>query len=116
MSGDARVAFLTGLIDDAGLFPPASLPMDEAVAAHTESRGGKNGWILARFICPASRLPEVARPGPPREATWPVAEGGTGGRGTGLGSTRAYRGADTCWRARPGAWEWRPGGAGRRSA
>lgn len=61
MSGDARVAFLTGLIDDAGLFPPASLPMDEAVAAHRESRGGENGWMLARFICPASRLPDLAK-------------------------------------------------------
>jgi hypothetical protein len=59
MTGDARVAFLTGLIDDAGLFPPASLSMEEAVSAHRESRGGANGWMLARFICPASRLPEL---------------------------------------------------------
>jgi hypothetical protein len=61
MSADARAAFLTGLIDDAGLFPPASLPMDEAVATHGESRGGENGWMLARFICPASRLPDLAK-------------------------------------------------------
>ena len=61
MGGDARAAFLTGLIDDAGLFPPASLPMDEAVAAHRESRGGEHGWMLARFISPASRLPDLAK-------------------------------------------------------
>lgn len=59
MSFDARVAFLNGLIDDAGLFPPASLSMQAAVAAHRESRTGANRWILAKFICPASRLPEL---------------------------------------------------------
>src|ERR687892_740345 len=59
MSRDAREAFLTGLIDDAGLFPPASLSMEVAVAAHRESRDGANGWMLARFICPASRLSEL---------------------------------------------------------
>jgi hypothetical protein len=61
MSGDARKAFLAGLIDDAGLFPPASLSMDDAVAAHRASRDGENGWMLSRFICPASRLPELAK-------------------------------------------------------
>lgn len=61
MNRDARGAFLTGLIDDAGLFPPASLPMEVAVAAHRESLAGANGWILARFICPASRLTELDR-------------------------------------------------------
>ncbi len=59
MNGDARVAFLAGLIDDAGLFPPASLSMEEAVASHQGSRNGANGWMLARFVCPASRLEEL---------------------------------------------------------
>lgn len=59
MSRDAREAFLTGLIDDAGLFPPASLSMEDAAAAHRESRDGAIGWMLARFICPASRLSEL---------------------------------------------------------
>lgn len=61
MSGDARKAFLAGLIDDAGLFPPASLSMEDAMAAHRASRDGENGWMLSRFICPASRLPELAK-------------------------------------------------------
>jgi hypothetical protein len=61
MGGDARKTFLAGLIDDAGLFPPASLSMDDAVAAHQASREGENGWMLSRFICPASRLPELAK-------------------------------------------------------
>jgi hypothetical protein len=74
MSGDARVAFLTGLIDDAGLFPPASLSMEDAVTAHGRSRSGQNGWMLARFICPASRLPELAKwlPGEDLARPWGV--------------------------------------------
>lgn len=61
MGGDARVAFLNGLIDDAGLFPPASLSMEDAVSAHRASRKGENGWMLSRFICPASGLPKLAK-------------------------------------------------------
>lgn len=60
MAFDVRVAFLKDLIDDASLFPPASLPMDEAVAAHEASRRSESGWMLGPFICPASRLPELA--------------------------------------------------------
>jgi hypothetical protein len=72
MNRDPRVAFLTGLIDDAGLFPPASLPMEEAVAAHRESLAGTNGWILARFICPASRLSDLDRWLPDEAVPWGV--------------------------------------------
>lgn len=57
---DAREAFLAALIDDAGLFPPARLPMDEAVASHVASKGGSYAWMMGRFLCPASRLPELA--------------------------------------------------------
>jgi hypothetical protein len=60
MAGDARRAFLTGLIDDAGLFPPESLSMKDAVSAYRASRQSENGWMLGRFICPVSRLPELA--------------------------------------------------------
>jgi len=68
--GDARRAFLAALIDDAGLFPPARLPMGEAVASHEAARGGPNGWMMGRFLCPASRLEELlgrllASPGEP---------------------------------------------------
>jgi hypothetical protein len=59
-TSDARRAFLHALIDDAGLFPPARLPMDEAVASHETSRTGPNGWMMGRFLCPASRLEELS--------------------------------------------------------
>lgn len=71
MGGDARKAFLAGLIDDAGLFPPASLSMEDAVAAHRASRDGANGWMLSRFICPASRLPELPKQLAVEDATTP---------------------------------------------
>lgn len=61
MGADARRAFLEELIDDAGLFPPASLSMEGAAEQHAASRAGPHAWMLGRFICPASRLPELAK-------------------------------------------------------
>ena len=57
---DAREALLTRLVDDAGLFPPARKPMETAVADHRTDRVGPHGWMLGRFLCPASRLGEFA--------------------------------------------------------
>lgn len=51
------------LIDDAGLFPPARKPMDRALADHRAARDGPHAWILGRFLCPASRLDELAAAG-----------------------------------------------------
>lgn len=53
-------ALLTGLIDYAGLFPPASLDMSSSVAEFREARTGPDGWIVHRFLCGASRLQELA--------------------------------------------------------
>ena len=59
----ARI-LLEGLIDDAGLFPPARKPMDRAVADHRAAREGEHAWLLGRFLCPVSRLGELAAAGP----------------------------------------------------
>ena len=56
---DARHALLGELIDHAPLFPPASLPLDEALAEHDRARGGEHAWMLRRFVAPASRLAEL---------------------------------------------------------
>ena len=53
-------ALLTGVIDYAGLFPPASLPLDQAVRNYARYRTEPESWMLARFVCPANRLPELA--------------------------------------------------------
>jgi len=47
---------LEGVIDYAGLFPPAKLTMEDAVAGYVAYRGGPEQWILSRFVCPAARL------------------------------------------------------------
>lgn len=59
MVTDARRVLLERLIDDAGLFPPARLPMGEALAAHAANRFSPVAWIQGRFVCPASRLVEI---------------------------------------------------------
>ncbi|MBL1218950.1 MAG: hypothetical protein D8M59_15835 [Planctomycetes bacterium] len=46
------------LIDYAGLFPPAGLEMDQAVALYAKHRASPHARILSHFICPAVRLEE----------------------------------------------------------
>jgi hypothetical protein len=51
-------ALLTGIIDYAGLFPPAKLEMGSAVRRYAEHRAGAQAWMLGRFVVPAARLDE----------------------------------------------------------
>lgn len=57
--GDARRALLVGLIDHAPLFPPASLPLVEALEDHRRALASPESWLVSRFVCPASRLEEL---------------------------------------------------------
>jgi hypothetical protein len=56
---DARRAALAGLIDHAPTFPPASLPVDEAIAEDRRARSHEHAWLLARLVWPSSRLDEL---------------------------------------------------------
>ena len=56
---DARRAALTALIDHAPLFPPASLPMPDALEEDRRARTDEHDWLLARLVWPASRLDEL---------------------------------------------------------
>jgi hypothetical protein len=56
---DAQRALLGRLIDHAPLFPPASLPLDEALEDHRRALASDESWIVARFVCPGSRLGEL---------------------------------------------------------
>ncbi|MBX3385438.1 MAG: hypothetical protein KF768_02595 [Phycisphaeraceae bacterium] len=47
-----------GLIDYAGLFPPAKLPMKSAVEKYDRCLRSDHAWMLGRFIVPVSRLGE----------------------------------------------------------
>jgi hypothetical protein len=76
-------ALLTGIMDYAGLFPPAELPLDEAIRNYARYRTEPESWMLGRFICPAARLTELSpfvaelfREGPPL-AVSALGRGGT---------------------------------------
>lgn len=67
--GEASGVLLRGLVDDAGLFPPASLPMAEALSRHQADERAGSAMLTHRFLCPASRLGELRAalgPGPLR--------------------------------------------------
>ena len=60
----ATEALLARLIDDAGQFPPARKPLEEALRDHEAARASEHGWMLGRFLCPASRLQDGSLPRP----------------------------------------------------
>src|SRR5689334_20933712 len=75
MSASLR-ALLSGILDYAGLFPPARLPLDAAVRNFARYRTEPEAWMLGRFVCPAARLAELSpfvdelfRTGPPLAIT-----------------------------------------------
>lgn len=56
---DARVALLERLFDHAPLFPPASLPLAEAIVEDERARSSPASFALGRLVWPASRLAEA---------------------------------------------------------
>lgn len=54
-------ALLSGLIDYAGMFPPASLSLEDALNRYVVHLTTPESWIVARFICPVARLDELVR-------------------------------------------------------
>lgn len=72
-------SLLSGIIDYAGLFPPASLSMEDAVREYAAQRISRERWMLGRFVVPTSRLPELVMAAaaarnavPEDEDPWPV--------------------------------------------
>jgi hypothetical protein len=54
-------ALLSGIVDYAGLFPPAALAMEDAAAEYARWRRSPEAWMLGRFVLPAARLAGFAR-------------------------------------------------------
>lgn len=52
-------AFLHDIIDYAGYFPPADLPLAEALRNYAEYRREPEAWMLARFVTPTALLPDL---------------------------------------------------------
>ncbi len=55
----ATQPLVAALVDDAGLFPPSALAMDDAVARHRADLDAAHPVHTGRFLCPASRLDEL---------------------------------------------------------
>jgi hypothetical protein len=55
----ARQILLQRLFDHAPMFPPARLPLPEALEDHRRARASEESWMLARFVAPASKLVEL---------------------------------------------------------
>jgi hypothetical protein len=51
---------LSKSIDYAGLFPPASLPLSEALEMFRRYLNGRESWIIASIVLPIDRLTEAA--------------------------------------------------------
>ncbi|HEX7705733.1 MAG TPA: hypothetical protein VF701_04665 [Thermoanaerobaculia bacterium] len=59
MTATPLAALLEGLVDYAGLFPPAGLSMQDAVQNYARYRQGPHARMLGRFVVPEDRLIEV---------------------------------------------------------
>ena len=53
-------ALMAGAVDYAGLFPPAQLPLADALVEYRRALAGADAWMLGRFIVPAVQLPALA--------------------------------------------------------
>jgi hypothetical protein len=59
LSGGLRQQLLHGLLDDASLFPPASLSMAAAIAAHARHATAWYSDLTGPFVCAETRLAEL---------------------------------------------------------
>jgi hypothetical protein len=57
----ALKALLESFIDYAGVFPPAKLPVDEAVANYSDYRIGEYSWMLHLLVIDGARLQQVPK-------------------------------------------------------
>lgn len=53
--------FLSQIIDYAGLYPPASLPLEDAIRNFIKYQNNAEAGMLSRFIVPAKRLAELSQ-------------------------------------------------------
>ncbi len=52
---------LSGIVDYAGLFPPAKLNVTDSVENYLRYFHGPEKWFVGRFVCSSGKLPELAR-------------------------------------------------------
>jgi hypothetical protein len=71
-------ALLGGVIDYAGLFPPAKLSMAETVQNFSRYRISSESWMLGRLIVPIARIEEFEEAASHYECYWPLSVIGEG--------------------------------------
>jgi hypothetical protein len=64
-------ALLGGIVDYAGLFPPAALDLPTAVRNYASYLEDADAWMLGRFVIPVARLTELDEAGLPRAPAQP---------------------------------------------
>ena len=80
MKGSLKT-FMKSLIDYAGLFPPAKLPLKDAIKEYAQLLESENSWMLGRFIIPISNLNELDEFLPLFKGTGPLRLSVLGGGG-----------------------------------
>ena len=53
-------AFLDALVDDAAIFPPGNVPLDQAVKEHREHREAPYAALVGGFVVSDTRLADLA--------------------------------------------------------
>ena len=52
-------AWVTGLVDDAAIFPPGNLPLEAAVAAHLEHKASEYAAMVGNFVVSDVKVPDL---------------------------------------------------------
>lgn len=92
----ALATLLHGIVDYAGLYPPAHLDMPSAVLAYASYREGRARWMLGRFVLPSARLDEFEQaaatilPASSPEDPWLLAATGSADEAADLALIRAF--------------------------
>jgi len=56
---DARTSAFAALVDYAGVFPPASLTVPDAVTGYRDARSSDASWVAGRFLIRATQLADL---------------------------------------------------------
>ncbi|MBI2334158.1 MAG: hypothetical protein HYU84_18690, partial [Chloroflexi bacterium] len=54
-------AFMSQILDYAGMYPPANLALEDAFRNFVEYQSNPDAWMLSRFVIPAWRLVEIPK-------------------------------------------------------
>jgi hypothetical protein len=77
-------ALLAGIVDYAGMFPPAKLPLEQVLQNYLRYRTEAESWMLGRFVCPVGQLGKLqilSRDATPSGTPIAISVLGSGGSG-----------------------------------